>query len=238
VGDAKQRVAEIEDNLPDNPRHNWTVRFNFAPIDLPSSEPLRFTNLSKRYAETCLFENMSGVLRKGERAVLVAPNGTGKTTLLRILAGLMPPDAGNVTLSQSAITGYLDQEGETLNPNQLVLDSYRQVTAGNDRDLLAELHRNGLFTDASLPYKTVGDLSVGQRRKLALARIIASRANVLLLDEPTNHLDLLSLEALEAALRDFSGAMLAVSHDRWFIERVATHIWRLEDGKLSVEQVN
>jgi ATPase subunit of ABC transporter with duplicated ATPase domains len=99
----------------------------------------------------------------------------------------------------------------------------------------AELHRTGLFTDASLPVLRVGDLSVGQRRKLGLARLIASRANVLLLDEPTNHLDLISLEALEDALMGFEGAILAATHDRRFIEKVATHIWYLEDGGLRIE---
>lgn len=237
IRDAKQRLTDIQENMPDNPAHRWTVRFDFAPTDLMSAEPVRFTHLTKRYGDRRLFENISGVMRRGDRIVLVAPNGTGKTTLLRILAGHIPPDDGWVSLSQSAKPGYLDQEGETLNPNQNVLACYREMAGGADRDLLAELHRSGLFTDASLPYKTVGELSLGQRRKLALARIIASRANVLLLDEPANHLDLLSLEALEAALKNFPGAILAVSHDRRFIERVATHIWELREGQLFARQV-
>jgi ATPase subunit of ABC transporter with duplicated ATPase domains len=239
IRDARQRLATLEDTLPENPAHRWTIRFEFDPLPLTSAEPLRFTGLTKRYGGRVLFENLSGVLRRGERAVLVAPNGTGKTTLLRLLAGHITPDAGHIALSSSAKTGYLDQEGETQDGTQPVLAAYRAaaLTPAADRDLLAELHRSGLFTDASLPQKRIADLSQGQRRKLGLACLLAARASVLLLDEPTNHLDPLSLEALEAALRHFPGALLAVSHDRRFIDRVATHLWELRDGQLYVQAV-
>ncbi len=234
IRDAKQRIATLEDTMPDNPAHRWTIRFEFVPLELHAQEPLRFTDLSKAYGDTCLFSNISGVVPKGEHIVLVAPNGTGKSTLLKMLIGQLTPDNGSINIAGSAHVGYLDQEGETLNPAQHVLAAYREVAHGEDRDLLAELHRSGLFTDASLPYKTVGELSLGQKRKLALARLIASKANVLLLDEPTNHLDLLSLEALEEALRHFPGAILAVSHDRWFVEHVATQVWELRAGELVI----
>ena len=101
---------------------------------------------------------------------------------------------------------------------------------------MAELHRSGLFADAALPTKTVAELSVGQRRKLGLARIIAAKANLLLLDEPTNHLDPLSLDALEEALIHFEGTLLAVSHDRRFVDKVATRIWRIENEQLIEER--
>ena len=102
--------------------------------------------------------------------------------------------------------------------------------------LLTLLHRCGLFRDAHLADKAVGELSLGQRRKLGIACLIHSRANLLLLDEPTNHLDLLSLEALERALLDFPGAILAATHDRWFIDRIATKVWRLRDGRIALEE--
>ncbi len=102
--------------------------------------------------------------------------------------------------------------------------------------LLTLLHRCGLFRDAHLASKSVADLSLGQRRKLGLACLIHSRANLLLLDEPTNHLDLMSMEALERALLQFPGAILAATHDRWFIERIATKVWYLREGTLIVEQ--
>ena len=145
---------------------------------------------------------------------------------------LFRSDQGAVEVSPSAKIGYLDQDGETLDPAQTVLECFRSVTNGSDSELLAELHRSGLFSDATLGSKRVADLSVGQRRKLGLARIIASRANLLLLDEPTNHLDPLSLEALEDALLSFEGSILAVSHDRRFVQKVATRIWQIENGSL------
>jgi len=216
----------------DNPRHEWRVEFRFEPKPLNSAEPLRFENISKSFGEDTLFENLSKIVPNGERVVLVAPNGTGKSTLLRLIMGLQTPDTGTIKLSPSAIIGYLDQDGETLGIDKTVLDSFREVMHGTDSELLAELHRSGLFSDATLPKKMVSELSVGQRRKLGLARIIASQANLLLLDEPTNHLDPLSLEALEDALIEFDGTILAVSHDRRFVEKVATRIWRIENNKL------
>lgn len=237
LSDVKQRLADVQDNLGDSPRHSWTIRFEFTPKPLVSAEPIRFTNISKAYGERTLLDHVSGVLQRGERVVIAAPNGTGKSTLLKILSGHLVADTGDVHTTGSAQIGYLDQDAETLDANQTVLASYREVAGpGADKDLLTELHRSGLFVDASVAQKRVGNLSMGQRRKLALARIIAAGANVLLLDEPTNHLDLASLEALEAALLDFPGTVLAVSHDRWFIEHVATQVWTLEDGKLSIRQ--
>jgi macrolide transport system ATP-binding/permease protein len=120
--------------------------------------------------------------------------------------------------------------------NRTVLEVYRDYADGTPKEMQAQLHRSGLWTDGDLLARKVGELSVGQRRKLGLARMIASRANVLLLDEPTNHLDFLSLEALEAGLHDFGGTLIAVSHDRWFIDRIATQVWRLHAGKLTIEQ--
>lgn len=237
LSDVKQRLADIQEDLPDNPRHSWTIRFEFTPKPLVSAEPIRFTNISKAYGDRMLLDHVSGVVPRGERIVIAAPNGTGKSTLLKILSETLAADTGEVHTTGSTHIGYLDQDAETLDPNQTVLACYREVAGqGADKDLLTELHRSGLFVDASVAQKRVGDLSMGQRRKLALARIIAAGANVLLLDEPTNHLDLASLEALEAALLDFPGAVLAVSHDRWFIKRVATQVWTLDEGKLAVRQ--
>lgn len=237
VRDLRGQLDELEVHPLKNPRHEWRVEFRFDPLPSSSSEPLRFMNLSKSFGAEVLFENLSSTIYNGERVVLVAPNGTGKTTLLRLIMGLIPAESGTVQQSPSTKIGYLDQDGETLDWNQTVLESFRHVLQGSDSELLAELHRSGLFSDASLGSKRIGDLSVGQRRKFGLARLIASRANLLLLDEPTNHLDPISLEALEAALLEFDGAMLAVSHDRRFVEKVATRIWRIENGVLYDEAV-
>ena len=238
IRDASQRLADLEADKLANPRHEWRIEFRFEPEQLISSEPIRFNGLTKAFGETTLFADVTTFVPNGERVVLVAPNGTGKSTLLRLIMGLQQPDSGEVMISPSAKLGYLDQDGETLDGNQTVLDSFREVKQASDSELMAELHRSGLFADAALIKKQVGELSVGQRRKLGLARIIASRANMLLLDEPTNHLDPLSLEALEDALIEFNGSILAVSHDRRFVEKVATRIWRIEDNQLVEELVS
>ncbi len=232
IRDAKQRLEDIEQEKMANPRHEWRVEFRFDPQPLPSAEPLRLMNISKSFDGVRVLDDISATLYNRERVVLVAPNGTGKTTLLRIIMGLERPDSGSVAMTNSVIPGYLDQDGETLDTALTVLESYQRVASGTANEVQAELHRSGLFSDAALLHKRVDALSVGQRRKLGLARIIAAKANLLLLDEPTNHLDPLSLEALEESLLEFQGTILAVSHDRRFVEKVASRIWHLEDGKI------
>lgn len=238
IADARGRLAALDMERMDNPRHEWTIDFRFDPVPLGSAEPLRFEHVSKSFAGKVLFQGIDATIRNGERVVLVAPNGAGKSTLLRLIMGYLTPDSGQIHCSPSAIIGYLDQDGETLKPQQTVLDCYREVTQGSDQALLAELHRSGLFSDSTLADKQVSELSVGQRRKLGLARLIAARANLLLLDEPTNHLDLLSLEALESALINFGGTLLAVSHDRRFVTKVATRIWKIDQQQLVEEIVS
>ncbi|MGB1286845.1 MAG: ABC-F family ATP-binding cassette domain-containing protein [Aggregatilineales bacterium] len=234
IRNTKQRLDDLSDDAPDNPRHTWTVRFDFAPVDLTSMQPLYFDNISKCYGERQLFEGLSGRVQKGDRIVLVAPNGTGKSTLLRIFMGFETADSGTYHIAPGATVGYLDQQGETLNPEITVLEAIREVMPGSRNEIQTHIHRSGLFADAHLLDKQVSELSLGQSRKLMLARLIASRANFLLMDEPTNHLDLMSLEVLETALCNFPGAILAASHDRRFIERVATKIWYLEETQLRI----
>ncbi len=235
VRSARQQLESLAANRLDNPRHVWHVEYNFDPVPLTSMEPLRLENISMGFGERTLFQAASAVLRKGERIALVAPNGAGKTTLLRLITGELRSCRGKVSLMPGARLGYLDQTGDDLDEGANIIDVIRAVRGDTDDQILTLLHRCGLFRDAHLAGKAVADLSLGQRRKLGLARLIQSRANLLLLDEPTNHLDLLSLEALERALLAFPGAILAATHDRWFIDKIATSIWTLRDGRLIVD---
>ena len=237
VRNAKTELRQLEDNALDNPRHVWRIQFDFDPLPLTSQEPLRLHELAIRFDSRILLRCANAVLRKGERVALVAPNGGGKTTLLRLIMGELSPTHGDITLMPGATVGYLDQTGESLDESRNILDTLSDISSDSPDTLLTLLHRSGLFRDAHLARKTVGELSLGQRRKLGIACLIHSRANLLLLDEPTNHLDLPSLEALEEALLGFPGAILAATHDRAFIERVATTIWHLRDGQLLVEAV-
>ena len=230
IREAKHELTDLQGDKLSNPRHEWHIEFRFDPEQLSSSEPIVLEGLSKSFGDNCLFAGVDLRVKRGERVVLVAPNGTGKSTLLRILMGYMQPDSGTFALRGNI--GYVDQNGETLEGSQTVYECLREVVRWEDKALQAHLHRAGLFSDEHLGAKKVRDLSVGQRRKLNIARMIASRANVLLLDEPTNHLDPVSIEALEDALLDFDGAILAVSHDRRFIDKVASRVWHIENDRI------
>ena len=232
VRSTKQELAALEAERLDNPRHVWHIEFAFDPLPLTSMEPLRLSNLSVGYDGSRLIQDADAILRKGERVAFVAPNGCGKTTLLRVIAGQLGAMDGSVMLMPSVALGYLDQTGEALDERRNVVELLSDISHDSADSILTLLHRSGLFRDAHLARKTVGELSLGQRRKLGIACLIHSRANLLLLDEPTNHLDLMSLEALERALLAFPGAILAATHDRWFIDKVATAVWCLADGKL------
>lgn len=235
IRSARQQLETLEANKLDNPRHVWHIQFDFQPKPLISTEPIHLNQLTMSFDARTLFQDVSATLNKGERVAIVAPNGSGKTTLLRLIMGQLQPTNGDVKIMPSAKLGYLDQEGESFDKSQNILDVLRDIQVDTDDVLLTLLHRSGLFRDSHLASKTVGDLSLGQQRKLGLACLIHSRANVLLLDEPTNHLDLMSLEAFERALVRFEGAILAATHDRWFIDNVATQIWRLDSRELSIE---
>lgn len=233
IKNAKQRLERIQENLLERPDRRWKINADFTPDEAGSREMLRLVGVSKAYGERCLFRGVSASIRAGQRVVLQGPNGVGKTTLLRIILGLEQPDSGTVFLSPSAKIGYLDQEQETLDPNQTVFQIFSQGLTGQESDLRASLHKYGLFKNEEV-LQPISTLSIGQRRKLQIARLIATRANMLLLDEPTNHLDLASVEQFEAALREFSGTVFAISHDRYFAEHVATELWSFHDGELRI----
>ena len=237
VRSAKTQLQQLEANALENPRHVWHIEFDFDPLPLTSQEPLRLDDLALHFGSQEIFAEAKAVLRKGERVALVAPNGGGKTSLLRLMVGELLPSNGAVTIMPGVTLGYLDQTGDSLDENRNIVDLLHAIGSDSPDSLLTLLHRSGLFRDAHLAGKSVAELSLGQRRKLGLACLIHSRANLLLLDEPTNHLDLLSLEALERALLAFPGAILAATHDRAFIEKVATTIWHLRAGQLIIEPV-
>ncbi len=170
-------------------------------------------------------------MRRGEKLGLIGPNGAGKTTLLRIIAGMEPPTAGVVELGPGVRVGYFAQHAEeTLDLDRSVLEEVlgsRPLAPEQVRTLLGRFLFSG---DAA--HKEIRQLSGGERRRVALAKLVLDRPDLLLLDEPTTHLDLPSLEALEAGLRAFPGAMLLVSHDRYLLERLATRLLVLADGEV------
>jgi macrolide transport system ATP-binding/permease protein len=226
IQQARQRLAELEATAIARPSRRWSINPEFAPAPLVSQDVIQLRGVSKGFDGRVLFQNVNLTVRNGARVVIMAPNGSGKSTLLKILMGEIEPDKGTAVVAAGAVIGYLDQEQSQLDLAHTVLRAFASTAVGNEKEMRADLHRYALFAGDEV-FQKVEQLSIGQRQRLQLAKIAASRANLLLLDEPTNHLDLPSLERLEEMLAGFPGTILAVTHDRWFATAVGTEIWRL-----------
>ena len=228
---AEHKLREILETPLLKPPEPLRLHVGFHEEAPTGHAPLIATGIWKRYGARTVLEDVSLTLGARSRVVLTGPNGAGKSTLLRLLAGREHPDAGSITHAPTVRPGYLDQEGEDVDPSRTVFDVYCAGLEGHADALQADLFRHGLFRHPD-EAKRVADLSVGQRRKLQLARLIAQRPNLLLLDEPTNHIDFPTLEALEEALAAFPGPAFAVSHDRRFVQRFGGEVWELRAGRL------
>ncbi|MCB1042572.1 MAG: energy-dependent translational throttle protein EttA [Acidobacteria bacterium] len=215
--ETKDKERELEIFIPSGPRLGDVV--------------IRCENVRKQYGDKLLVDDLNFNLPKGALIGVIGANGAGKTTLFRMITGQEKPDAGQIELGSTVKLAYVDQEKETLNADASVFEA---ITDGNEIIKLGNMDMNGRAycsrfnfsgTDQS---KKVRDLSGGERNRLHLARMLKSGANVLLLDEPTNDLDVNTLRALEDALDHFAGSAIVISHDRWFLDRVATHILAFE----------
>jgi macrolide transport system ATP-binding/permease protein len=228
---AQEKLRRIEADPVPKPPQPLRINPEFDPATLANKTPLALSQVTMAYGARVLLDDITLTVGARDRIVLVGPNGVGKTTLLNVMARRLLPQAGSVTTAASAVLGSLDQEQETLPTGGTLYDAYVGARTGEWEELKVELLRYGLFTWPDL-LKPVGSLSIGQKRKLQIAQLMAARANLLLLDEPTNHISLDVLEQFEAALVDFPGALVAISHDRRFIGRVAQQVWELRDGRL------
>jgi ATP-binding cassette, subfamily F, member 3 len=179
-----------------------------------------------------LLENLNLHVRAGERIGLIGQNGAGKTTLIRSIAGKLPPLAGSLRLGTTVKVGYMAQEQELLNPKLNPLQTIQSVAAMNETEARNFLHYFLFKGDAAL--RPAADLSFGERARLQLALLIAQGCTFLLLDEPINHLDIPSRARFEEALANFRGTILAVVHDRYFIERFASEVWMVKDGGIKI----
>ncbi len=234
VRNAEQRLQRISADPIPRPPEPLQFRATFVATAAVASNGkplLHAEHISKAFAGKPVLQNISLAVGAQERVVLVGENGSGKTTLLRILAGELAPDAGRVVRHEALRIGYLPQEDALPTDDRTLLDAYCAGRNGYAADLRAELLASGLFhpDEVERPLRVV---SVGQRRKLTLARLLVAQSHVLLLDEPTNQFSLDVVEQLEAALEAFPGAVLAISHDRRFIERFRGTCWRLAAGVL------
>jgi macrolide transport system ATP-binding/permease protein len=236
VRDAEVRLSRLlADPIPEPPDD---LHFD-ADLDVDkigSRLPLRAVSLVKCFGSRAVLGDVSLDLMRASRVVIVGENGAGKSTLLRILAGLDTPDSGSVQVNPGVRIGWLDQEQRLVSGDLTLFEAYGAGLPDPPKALQARLIKSGLFryTDFDKPVRS---LSSGELRKLHIARLIASRANLLILDEPTNDISLEVLEGLEAALRSFPGAVIAASHDRYFIRQFVGappggEIWELRDGVL------
>ncbi len=225
---ALDKLERIEKPTEENARMHLTL----SPNRESGKDVLHVEGLAKAFEEQELFRNLTFDVYRGEKIALIGGNGTGKTTILKILMGMLPADAGEIKTGSGVEIGYYDQEHQGLHPEKTLMeeigDAYPNLTNTQIRNTLAAF----LFTEDDV-FKRIGDISGGEKGRVAMAKLMLSGANFLLLDEPTNHLDMISKEILEDVLRDYSGTVLYVSHDRYFINRTASRILHLNGQKVT-----
>ncbi|MET7244697.1 energy-dependent translational throttle protein EttA [Methylobacterium sp. EM32] len=229
---SKARIARYEDLVAKSQEKGPST----AQIVIPIAERLgnnviEFDHLEKAFGDRLLIDDLSFKLPPGGIVGVIGPNGAGKTTLFRMINGLESPDKGEIRVGESVKLGYVDQSRDALNPDATV---WQEISGGNDilylgkREINSRAYCGAFNFKGSDQQKKVGVLSGGERNRVHLAKILKSGANVLLLDEPTNDLDVDTLRALEEALEDYAGCAVIISHDRWFLDRIATHILAFE----------
>ena len=215
--DGKEKEANLEIYIPDGPKLGNKV--------------IQFNDVSKAYGDKLLFEHLSFVLPPAGIVGVIGPNGAGKTTLFRLIMGLEQPDNGDITIGETVKLAYVDQQHKSIDPDKTV---FQTIADGSDwirlgkRDVNARAYVSRFNFTGSDQEKRCGILSGGERNRLHLALTLKDEGNVLLLDEPTNDVDVNTIRALEEGLENFAGCAVVISHDRWFLDRIATHILAFE----------
>lgn len=221
--ESREKMLDKIERLEKPTEENTDIKIVLEPNVTSGNDVLSVEHLAKAYPPVKLFSDISFEIKRGERVALIGNNGTGKTTILKIINNLVEADSGSVTLGANVHIGYYDQEHQLLHMEKTIFeeiaDAYPTLSQTKVRNVLAAF----LFTDDDV-FKRIGDLSGGERGRVSLAKLMLSDANFLILDEPTNHLDITSKEILESALNQYTGTVFFVSHDRYFINRTATRI--------------
>jgi ATP-binding cassette ChvD family protein len=229
---SKARYQRYEDLLKiANAKQNTVAQITIPVVERLGQNVVDFNNLSKGFGDNLLIDDLSFKLPPGGIVGVIGPNGAGKTTLFRMITDQEKPDKGTIKIGESVHLGYVDQSRDSLDGKKTV---WEEISDDNDIILLGKKEMNSRAYCASFNFKgadqqkKVGTLSGGERNRVHLAKMLRSGANLLLLDEPTNDLDVETLRALEEALEDFAGCAVIISHDRWFLDRIATHILSFE----------
>ena len=224
--ESREKMLEKIERLEKPTEESTDIHIVLEPNVTSGNDVLAASHLAKSYGDKRLFSDLSFEIKRGERVALIGNNGTGKTTILKMINGLVEGDGGSITLGTNVHIGYYDQEHQVLHMEKTIFeeisDAYPQLNNTKIRNVLAAF----LFTNDDV-FKRIGDLSGGERGRVSLAKLMLSDANFLILDEPTNHLDITSKEILESALNQYTGTVFFVSHDRYFINRTATRILEL-----------
>jgi ATP-binding cassette subfamily F protein 3 len=225
-----ERIERIE-QLPDEEK---TIHFSFPQPKASGRVVAEFKNVSKHYGAKKVFENASFIVERGDRIALVGVNGAGKSTLIKLLSGAEPLTAGEYTVGYNVEIDYFAQDQyKELDPNARLLDDLTEAAPRRTNTELRSLLGCFLFSEDDV-FKRVGVLSGGERNRYALAKMLLSPSNFLLLDEPTNHLDMRAKDVLLESLEEFSGTVVLVSHDRYFIDKLATRVFEIGDGEVRV----
>jgi ATP-binding cassette ChvD family protein len=229
---SKARYQRYEDLLKQaSEKQTQTAQITIPVAERLGQNVIDFEGLTKGYGDRLLIDNLTFKLPPGGIVGVIGPNGAGKTTLFRMITGQDKPDSGTITVGESVHLGYVDQSRDSLDGKKSV---WEEISGGNELILLGKREVNSRGYCSSFNFKgadqqkKVGALSGGERNRVHLAKMLKSGANVLLLDEPTNDLDVDTLRALEEALEDFAGCAVIISHDRWFLDRIATHMLAFE----------
>ena len=229
--ESREKMLEKVDRLEKPEEIKTDMELRFSMEEASGNDVLTVSDISKSFDGRALFSHVSFELKRGEHVCIIGANGTGKTTILKILNGLLMPDTGSVTLGARVLCAYYDQEHQVLHPELTLFEELQNTWPDMNNTEVRNMLAAFLFTGDDV-YKRVADLSGGERGRLSLAKLMLSHANFLILDEPTNHLDMPSKEILEEAIRAFPGTVLCVSHDRYFINRTSTRILDLTHGRL------
>jgi ATP-binding cassette subfamily F protein 3 len=209
-----------------------TVHFRFPEAPRSGRDVVRVSEIDKRYGENVVYQGLSATLERGQRVAVVGANGAGKTTLLKLIAGELVPDGGTVELGSNVVMGYYAQHhADTLDKRASIFDEVSKVAPTRSQTEIRSVLGSFLFSGDDID-KPIGVLSGGERARVALARLLLVPANLLVMDEPTNHLDLDSSERLIEALKGYGGTLLFVSHNRSFVNQLATHVWDVRDHRV------